>query len=315
MLDQTQLSSISDLVTEGNLFYNELISRHNSYGIGGPTEVLFQPGNQKEIVDVLQFALREAIPVTIMGSGSNCLVSDAGIPGIVVSLAGSLNKLRIEGDRVTAEAGVKLSHMVNSCLKAGLTGFEGLVGIPGTVGGALVMNAGAFGSEIATCLVRVNTLTLDGQKRTYQRGELEFDYRKSSFTADEAILDAEFQLEAALPEDIARRQRQYQSERTESQPLNQRSAGSVFKNPSPETAAGMLIDKAGLKGTRRGDAEISLRHGNFFINSGNATAEDIAFLITLVSRTIKQQFEIQLELELTTLGFQPGYWKDAGLNE
>ena len=313
-MERRQRKAISDWVSKGRVLFGEPLGRHTTFGIGGPAEVFHEPGDREELVRILKFASQETIPVTIIGSGSNCLVSDTGVPGIVISLAGRLNSFHIEGGRVTAGAGVVLGHMVHRCLQAGLTGVESLVGVPGTVGGALVMNAGAFGGEISTHLVQVRTLTLDGKEQIYRRDSLQFGYRSSSFHTDEIILEAEFHFEAGSPETIADLQKRFLSERKARQPLNQRSAGSVFKNPAPDVAAGMLIDKAGLKGTRRGDAEISTRHGNFFINRGNATAEDIAFLIKLAARAVKQQFGTQLELEIKTLGFEPGYWEDAGLD-
>jgi UDP-N-acetylmuramate dehydrogenase len=263
---------------------------------------------------MLKLASRETIPVTIMGSGSNCLVSDTGVPGIVIFLADRLNNFHIEGGRVTAGAGIALGYLVRQCLQAGLAGVENLVGVPGTIGGALVMNARAFGGEISTYLDRVRTLTSDGKEQVYRREDLQFGYRSSSFRPDEIILEAEFHFEAGSPETIADLQQRFLDERKARQPLKQRSAGSVFKNPASDVAAGTLIDKAGLKGTRRGDAEISTKHANFIINYGQATAEDIAFLIKLAARTVKQQFGTQLELEIRTLGFQPGYWEDAGLD-
>ena len=293
---------------------NEPMSRHTTYGVGGPAEVFARPADRQELAQLLRFTSRERIPVTILGSGSDCLVSDAGLPGIVISLAGALDDFRLEGGKVVAQAGVMLGQMVRRCLAAGLAGVESLTGVPGTLGGALVMNAGAFGQEISTHLVQVRALTLQGEERVYRRDNLKFGYRSSSFGPDEIIIEAEFHFDSSSPETIAERGKRASSARRARQPLKKRSAGSVFKNPAPDTTAGLLIDRAGLKGTRRGDAEISTRHGNFFINRGHAAAEELAFLIKLAARTVKQQFGTQLELEIKTLGFHPGYWKDAGLD-
>jgi UDP-N-acetylmuramate dehydrogenase len=313
-MDPRRQTAISDCVSKGQVLFEESLSPYTSYGIGGPAEVFFQPGDRDELAHMLKLASRETIPVTIMGSGSNCLVSDTGVPGIVIFLADRLNNFHIEGGRVTAGAGIALGYLVRQCLQAGLAGVENLVGVPGTIGGALVMNARAFGGEISTYLDRVRTLTSDGKEQVYRREDLQFGYRSSSFRPDEIILEAEFHFEAGSPETIADLQQRFLDERKARQPLKQRSAGSVFKNPASDVAAGTLIDKAGLKGTRRGDAEISAKHANFIINCGQATAGDIGFLIKLAARTVKQQFGTQLELEIRTLGFQPGYWKDAGLD-
>ncbi len=308
-----QREDIRGWVPEGQVLFEEPLSGHTTYGIGGPAEAFVRPGNQAELGRLLQGASERGIPIVFMGSGSNCLVSDAGVRGIVISLAGTLKELRIEGGNVVAEAGVMLGHLVRRCLSAGLTGVESLVGVPGTLGGALMMNAGAFGGEVSAHLQSVRTLTLGGERKTYQRHELDFGYRSSSFPPDEIIVDARFQFETGSAEAIARKRAASSSERKARQPLKQRSAGSVFKNPAPDRAAGMLIDPAGLTGTRRGDAEISPKHGNFFINHKHASAEDMAFLIKLAARTVRQQFDTQLELEIKTLGFEPGYWDHAGL--
>jgi UDP-N-acetylmuramate dehydrogenase len=231
----------------------------------------------------------------------------------VISLVGTLNTIHITGEKVIAESGVMLGHLVRKCIHAGLAGLEGLAGIPGTQGGALIMNAGAFGKEISNYLTRVYTLTLDGEERVSNRSDMRFSYRSSSFRPDEVILRAEFQLTHGSAETILMRKRETSNTRKSSQPLRYRSAGSVFKNPSAEKPAGLLIENAGLKGTRRGEAEISRKHGNFVINYGQATAEDVAFLIKLARRTINQQFGIQLDLEIKPLGFGSGYWGEVGL--
>ena len=310
---KSHLETIRGTVRAGEVLLNEPLRRHTTYGIGGPAEVYCRPGNQDELRGLLLLAAREKLPVVFLGSGSNCLVSDRGVAGIVISLAGTLKKIELEAGKVVAESGVMLGHLVRRCLQSGLTGVESLVGVPGTLGGALMMNAGAFGGEISTHLKTVQSFTLAGEPRTYQRAELSFGYRSSSFPPDEVIVQAEFAFETGSPEGISRRRQHSSSERKARQPLKHRSAGSVFKNPAPDRAAGMLIDQAGLKGTRRGDAEISTKHGNFFINHSRATAEEMAFLIKLAARTVRQQFDTQMELEIKTLGFEPGYWEQAGL--
>jgi UDP-N-acetylmuramate dehydrogenase len=304
---------LTQIVTSGEILMNEPLSRHTTYGIGGAAELFIRPANRQELTDVLKYAATEHLPLTVVGSGSNCLVDDAGIRGVVISLAGTLKNLRIQDGTVVAEAGVMLGHLVRRCLDAGLTGLESLVGIPGSLGGALVMNAGAFGEEISTHLLQVRVLTLQGEEKVYSRQDMQFGYRSSTFRSDEIITEATFQFETGSSGDISKHFKRASRERKTRQPLNERSAGSVFKNPSSELSAGMLIEQAGLKGTVRGDAEISTRHGNFFINRGHATAQEMAYLIQLAARTVKQQFDIQLELEIRTFGFKPGYWEQAGL--
>ena len=302
-----------NIVTDGDLLFQEPLHRYTSYDIGGPAKVFIRPANYAELGNVIRFAYSNQVPVTLLGSGSNCLVSDKGIDGIVISLVGTLGALSIKGNRVSAEAGVLLGRLIRSCMQANLAGMESLIGIPGTVGGALIMNAGAYGKEISTHLTQVHTLALDGMEKIYRAEDLQFGYRSSSFSPDEIIIKADFQLERASADAIHELKSKTSKIRKSSQPLQYRSAGSVFKNPSVEKSAGLLIDQAGLKGSRRGRAEISQQHGNFMINHGQATAEDVAFLIKLASRTIKQQFGIQLELEIKTFGFTAGFWEEAGI--
>ena len=307
------MTAIINLLAKGTVLPDEPLSRHTTYGIGGPAEVFARPANQQELADLLRFAFAEGLPVHFIGSGSNCLVSDAGVAGLVISLAGALKAFQMNSGAIVAEAGVMLGHMVRRCLNEGLTGMESLVGVPGTVGGALIMNAGAFGGEISTYLQQVRVLTSKGEEKIYRRADLVFSYRHSSFKPDEIIIAAEFHFPMGSADKISTRRRRASAERKARQPLKFRSAGSVFKNPSADLAAGRLIDQAGLKGTRRGDAEISIKHANFILNHHRATAEDVAFLVKLAARTIKQQFGVQLELEIRTLGFPPQYWEEAGL--
>ena len=293
---------------------DEPLSRHTTFGIGGPADLFATPTTPAELAGLLKAATAADVPVQFLGSGSNCLVSDGGVRGLVISLAGALKELSIEGHKVVAQSGVMLGHMVKLSLKAGLTGMESLVGVPGTVGGALVMNAGAFGGEISSHLESATVLTLDGEQKIYPKNLLDFAYRWSSFQSDEIIVEATFNFPAGDADTSARRKAEASSRRKASQPLTVRSAGSVFKNPSPDMAAGFLIDQAGLKGTRQGAAEISAKHANFVVNHGGATAADVAHLIKLAATAVKQRHGVQLKLEIKTLGFEPGFWEEAGLD-
>lgn len=293
---------------------DEPLSRHTTFGIGGPADYFVQPFTREELSRLLEATQVESVPVQFLGSGSNCLVSDNGLRGLVISLAGVLKNLTIQGGRIVAESGVMLGHMVKLGLKAGLTGLESLIGVPGTLGGALVMNAGAFGGEISTYLDQTTVITMAGIAKTYAAKDIEFGYRHSTFPSDEIIVEARFEFPSGDPDEVAARRSDASSERKARQPLKFRSAGSVFKNPSADVAAGRLIDAAGLKGTRKGDAEISPKHANFIVNHGSATAEDVAHLIKLAARTVKEQSGVQLQLEIKTLGFAPDYWQEAGLD-
>ena len=296
-------------MVNGTCLLNEPMSRHTSYGIGGPAGAYITPRDQDDLQRILHFADEQNIPVFFIGSGSNLLVADEGINGIVITLIKSFNKLEIKGCHIYAETGVMLGHMVKHCIKQKLTGLETMVGVPGTLGGALMMNAGAFGSEISNCLKNVDVMTLTGEIKQYSVKDIDFHYRHSSFKKDEIIMSANFVLKKATKQEIMNKRAKASAGRKETQPLRFRSAGSLFKNPKKDVAAGYLIDKAGLKGTHRGDAEISEKHANFFVNHGKANAEDVVFLIRLARKTVEKKFGINLELEVKTLGFKPGIFE------
>ena len=296
-------------MVNGTCLLNEPMSRHTSYGIGGPAGAYITPRDRDDLRRILHFADEQNIPVFFIGSGSNLLVADEGINGIVITLIKSFNKLEIKGCHIYAETGVMLGHMVKHCIKQKLTGLETMVGVPGTLGGALMMNAGAFGSEISNCLKNVDVMTLTGGIKQYSVKDIDFHYRHSSFKKDEIIMSANFVLKKATKQEIMNKRAKASAGRKETQPLRFRSAGSLFKNPKKDVAAGYLIDKAGLKGTHRGDAEISEKHANFFVNHGKANAEDVVFLIRLARKTVEKKFGINLELEVKTLGFKPGIFE------
>ncbi len=290
----------------GTLLVDEPLARHTSYGIGGPVEAFITPSNREELATLLRMAYEHAIPFYVVGSGSNLLVADEGLPGIAICLEKVFNRIAIQSGEVYAEAGVKLNHLVHLTMQHHLQGLETLGGIPGTVGGALVMNAGAFGTEISNVLVSIEIMTNQGVSQVLLSNELQFGYRQSSFRPEDIILGATLHLTTGDPQAIQARYREVSQKRTQTQPLNKRSVGSIFKNPKPGLSAGQLIDQAGLKGTRHGEAEISTLHANFFINHGRAQAADIVALIRLAREKVQKQFGIHLELEVTPLGFPPG---------
>tara|TARA_Y100000590_G_scaffold170142_1_gene194716 strand:+ start:4066 stop:4986 length:921 start_codon:yes stop_codon:yes gene_type:complete len=289
----------------GKSLWNEPMKRHTSYGIGGPALGLFYPADEKDLSDILVLSQEKSIPVFFTGSGSNLLVSDDGFDGFIISLAKTFKTLEIDGENLYAECGVMMGHFVKKCAGAQLKGVESLIGVPGTLGGAIKMNAGAYGREISNFLTDLKVMNLSGNVKRLRRDEIEFDYRHSSLQDDEIVISARFKFNKGTAEEIHNLKSKASQSRKMTQPLRFRSAGSVFKNP-PEIAAGQLIDQAGLKGTRVGDAEISEKHANFFVNHGDASSEDVAELIRLTRRTVKEQFNIKLELEIKTLGFSKG---------
>ena len=289
-------------IIEGELKEKEMMSKHTYYGIGGPAEAFIVPKDKTDLGKILGYAHRHAIPAYFIGSGSNLLISDRGIKGLVLSPKKGFKKFKFSESLLYAESGVMLGRIVRESIKRNLSGLESLIGVPGTLGGALVMNAGAFGGEISNYLQCVNIMNMKGQIISYSPNDLDFAYRFSSFKEDEFIISANFILKNEDPEVILRKKENANKGRKTNQPLKFRSAGSVFKNPK-NFAAGYLIDKAGLKGTKIGDAEISTQHANFFINRGKASSSDILKLIRLAREKVRAKFNIELELEIKLVGF------------
>ncbi len=289
-------------IVNGTFLENEPMKKHTSYGIGGPAKAFIIPKDKEEISKVLSFCNKNRIPTYFIGSGSNLLVSDKGFKGVVITPNKVLRNLFFNQNNVTAESGVMLGKLVKECIKNNLTGLESLVGVPGTLGGALVMNAGAFGHEISNYILSVDVMKMNGDVHTLNNSEISFSYRYSTFKKNEFILQATFEFPIGYSKEIQKNRIEASKGRKSSQPLRFRSAGSVFKNPL-EYPAGYLIDKAGLKGTKVGDAEISNHHANFFINHGNAKANDIIELIRLARLEVFRKFGIKLDLEIKTIGF------------
>ena len=292
-------------MTKGSFLKNEAMAKHTSYGIGGPAKAYITPRDKDDLSQILQFANQHGIATYFVGSGSNLLVADEGIDGLVITLGKSLKRLEITGATVFAESGVMLGKMVKECISRNLSGVESMIGVPGTLGGALVMNAGAFGGEISNYLKHVTVMEMDGQEKQYQPGDISFSYRHSTFPDDEIVISAEFELIQSDKETVQEKRAVASGGRKATQPLKFRSAGSVFKNPK-EGAAGYYIDQAGLKGTKVGDAEISPIHANFFVNHGKAKASDVVALIRLARETVHDKFGIMMDLEVKPLGFKPG---------
>ncbi len=289
----------------GTIRENEPMSKHTSYGIGGPALAFIEPKSVKDLQLIISFAEEQRTAVHCVGSGSNLLISDNGVDGFVISLEKSFKTVSFKNNKCIAEAGVKLSRLVKDCIKQNLQGLETLIGIPGTLGGALIMNAGAFGNEISNYLTAIDLLNKNGTVERKSVDEIEFSYRSSNFDKDTIILSAEFELKKSTKSKIIKNRDQANLRRKSTQPLKFRSAGSVFKNPS-NVAAGYLIDQAGLKGKLIGGAMISDIHANFIVNQSDAKADDVVQLIKLIRETVYKKYSILLNLEITTLGFPKG---------
>jgi UDP-N-acetylmuramate dehydrogenase len=285
----------------GRVLYGEPLSKYTSFQIGGPADAMVFPQGLEDVKSVIHLCRGEGIPYLVLGGGSNTLVQDGGFRGIVLNMDGAFTQLAVEGARVLAGAGIHLSRLVAFCSKLALAGMESLAGVPGTVGGAVKGNAGAFGGSIADHLTEVQCVTPEGHPVSLPRERLEFSYRRSSLPEGCVILEAAFDLQPGDPQEIRRRVSEHLIQRNLRQPVEWRSAGSVFKNP-PGDYAGRLVDKAGLKGVRIGDACISQKHGNFIINLGRATALDVLALIDLMRRRVREETGVELELEVRVVG-------------
>ena len=302
-MNQEQKESIRSMLAS-IMTFDAPMADHTTFGIGGPADCLVYPINREELSELLQYANKENIPAFFIGSGSNILVWDEGFDGFVISLRKTFKKFTItENCQIIAESGVMLGTLVKEAIRFHIGGMESLIGVPGTLGGALIMNAGAFGNEISNYFEEAQTMTLEGNMKTYTKNDVDFSYRHSTFPEDEMLIEATFNYHKGVPDQIQKDRKNASQSRKLKQPLTYRSAGSIFKNPSDKLAAGYLIDQAGLKGTQRGGASISEKHANFIINLGEATAKDVFYLILLAKQKVAEKFNINLELEVKLVGF------------
>ena len=309
-MNQKQKKDIRKMLTS-IMTFDEPLAKHTTFGIGGPADCMVFPETREELSKLLKYAYQKKISAIFIGSGSNILVWDKGFDGIVISLKKSFKNLTIKrNSQIIVEAGVMLGTMVKQAMAAEIGGLESLIGVPGTVGGALIMNAGAFGSEISNYFEEAKTMTIEGDTKSYKKGEIEFSYRHSTFPKNEILLEATFQCKRGKPAEILKDRKVASDGRKSNQPLKFRSAGSIFKNPSDSLAAGYLIDKTGLKGTERGGAAISEKHANFIVNMGDATAADVLYLIKLAKKYVAKKFHINLELEVKLIGFPKSMTQD-----
>jgi UDP-N-acetylmuramate dehydrogenase len=296
---------------KGKVLYNEPLRNHTTWRIGGPADIFVEPASRKDIALLLEFAMANEQPLTVIGNGSNLLVSDNGLKGVVVKIGDALGRVRIVEEKLIAEAGAKLGRVTAIAQAAGLGGLEFAVGIPASIGGAVTMNAGANGVSIGDVVDSVTVMDHQGGQRMLSAADLDFGYRTSRLQRMEAVVvEVELRLAARDPLEIRRRSEEYLRRRRVTQPLDSPSAGSVFKNP-PGEAAGRLIELAGAKGMRVGDAVVSTKHANFIINAGNAKAADVLLLIDKIRTIVRDKFGIDLELEVKVIGNSGAGWLDA----
>lgn len=278
---------------------NEPMSAHTTFRIGGPANAFIECNDTDKIGELLYVIRAENLPFWVIGKGSNLLVSDKGLNGIVLYICD--DRVTVQGNTVTARAGAKLSSVCNAVRDASLKGLEFAFGIPGAVGGAVYMNAGAYGGEIKQCITSCTTITFDGEIKHYNADEMLLGYRTSVFKQNnEIILEATFELTPDKKQDISQRMDDFLGRRKDKQPLEFPSAGSTFKRPDGYFA-GALIEQSNLKGFSIGGAEVSQKHAGFVINKGNATCKDVLDLIKHIQKTVNSNFGVDLETEVIYL--------------
>jgi UDP-N-acetylmuramate dehydrogenase len=296
--------ALPDIVTQpsSRLRFEEPLARHTYFGIGGETTAYIEISTISELAALARFHKQWNIPIAVIGRGSNLLVSDIGFKGIGVRLVGELAKLEVEENVVSVGAGLSLPRLSKAMSRRGLSGVEFALGIPGSVGGALIMNAGAWGSSFGDVVTNVTVMNDAGDLVELTHAEANFEYRHSGLDAYFCVTGATLALEPGDVDTITARMQAFYKQKVETQPFAEENAGCMFKNP-PGDSAGRLIDISGLKGYRIGGAEVSTVHGNFILNIDNATATDVLNLVAYIQQQVREKTGISLQTEVKRLGF------------
>lgn len=284
----------------GRLVENACLSRLSWFRTGGPAEVLFEPADEADLVNFLRH-LPCDVPITVIGVGSNLLVRDGGVKGVVIRLGRAFADIKIRGDIVKAGAAAMDVHVAKAAAKAGVTGLEFLIGVPGTVGGALRMNAGAYGQEIEDVLAHAHAVDRYGHIHEFRPDDFNFSYRHCEIPEHMIFLNASFNVKSGQEEAVRKRMAEINEQRQDTQPIGTRTGGSTFKNPEGQKAW-ELIDAAGCRGMTIGDAQVSEKHCNFLINRGDAKAADIELLGETVRNKVKEHSGVELEWEIQRIG-------------
>lgn len=303
MISEAVIQALKKFVPEEDIRLGEPMAEHTTFRIGGPADCLVQIGSRQQLIQVQRYLRLVEMPFFILGNGSNLLVSDKGYQGIVLQIGQKMSNIEVQGDVIIAQAGASMARVARTAQEHGLTGLEFASGIPGTIGGGIVMNAGAYGGELSQVVTQVNVVNSEGEFMELENETMEFGYRTStirnnSFTVTEVILKltrGDREQIKAKTEDLAARRR-------EKQPLEYPSAGSTFKRPKGYFAGKLIMD-AGMRGFRIGGAGVSEKHCGFVVNVGNATAEDVRSVINEVQERVKEKFNVDLEPEILFLGF------------
>ncbi len=304
MVSEAVVQALRKFVPEENICLQESMASHTTFRIGGLADCFVQLENTEQLIKVRKYLSQVGVPFFVLGNGSNLLVSDEGFRGVILQIGPKMNRVTVEGSVIVAQAGASMAQIARTAMEHELTGMEFASGIPGTIGGGVVMNAGAYGGELSRIVTQVNVVNSEGGIMELDNETMEFGYRTStirnnSFTVTEVIL----RLEKGDRQQIRERMEELAARRREKQPLEYPSAGSTFKRPAGHYA-GQLIMEAGLRGFQCGGAKVSDKHCGFVINTGNATAEDVRKLIREVQARVKNQFNVDLETEVLFLGWE-----------
>ncbi len=295
------LQKLSAVCAKENILCEEPMAKHTTFKTGGNAEFFVLPQNKQQLCEILQIAHAAGQNALVIGNGSNLLVADSGIRGIVISTQ-NLKNIQVQDNTITAECGASMAALSAVAKSHGLTGLEFASGIPGTVGGGIVMNAGAYGGQLSDCAVQTDCASQNGRLHTFVGEEQMFGYRKSAFsTGDWIVLETKFALQTGEPNEIENTMRILNQRRKEKQPLELPSAGSTFKRPDGYFA-GKLIEDAGLKGYRFGGACVSQKHAGFVVNDQNATSADVLQVIRHCQKTVLEKFGIELQPEVRFIG-------------
>ena len=295
-------NAFCDILGSENVLKDEPMSRHTTFRIGGNADYFLTPESEEQLIAVLRLLREKEMPYCIVGNGSNLLVGDRGIRGAVVCLYKKMSKIECCGTEIYAECGALLSGVSSAALNAGLTGFEFASGIPGTVGGAVYMNAGAYGCEMKDAVKSVRYIDSDLSVREISAADCKFGYRTGIFTgSDKIILSCRLELRRGSTDEIRAKISELTQKRVSKQPLDKPSAGSTFKRPEGHFAGG-LIESAGLKGAAVGGAAVSEKHAGFVVNNGGATARDVTELIEYIKKTVSEKSGVTLEPEIKMIG-------------
>lgn len=303
MIGGAVIEALQKYVPQENIRLQEPMAGHTTFRIGGPADCFLELENEEQLKKVQRYLKLTGVSFFVLGNGSNLLVNDTGYRGIILQIGSKMNAISVQGKYIIAKAGATLAQVARTAMEHGLAGLEFASGIPGTVGGGVVMNAGAYGGEMSQVVAQVNVVSRDGEFLELDNGTMEFGYRTSVIRQSPFIVtEVTFCLESGDRSVIRERMEELAAQRREKQPLEYPSAGSTFKRPEGNFA-GKLIMEAGLKGFQIGGARVSEKHCGFIINTGDATAQDVRDVIAEIQARVKTQFRVELEPEIVFLGW------------